>query len=324
MEKLFRPDVLVLDGECCGKGAIEVLAVPDDKGGIAIRGVKGLLDPYRDRPERRAGTATMHDLLSFIRHVNRFKDQDSAVFAAFHPAMPFLRAVLDYHESESEEGREPEIGNEPASNPKSVFLSAPTFSLESKSEEARAAAQPRFGAHRTEYHFPLSDEWLAWVGSNSKPMSQVDFAAFIEDRILDVYDPPAGLLDLSQPVEHEADQDLRAMAAKIGGTFASAAKLLELSRGMEVYAAAKLKESTVLQSGERRLVFEEEHRDADGRPITVPGLFLIAIPVFRSEGLFRLPVRLRYRAKSGGLVWWYELYKPEKVFESAFRKAAEL
>lgn len=120
--------------------------------GINMSSVKKFFDEYRSKPERRTGTAKMTTLISFIDHVNRFKDEDSALFADANPAAPSLTAVLDYH-------RQPATG------------------------------EPRFGKHRTHFDFPLSDEWKAWNAHDGKRMDPSSFAEFIENRLIDILVP---------------------------------------------------------------------------------------------------------------------------------------
>lgn len=134
-----------------GKISHDVLLIPHGEG-YRTEPIKPLLEPFRMEPERRTGTATMTDLPSFIAHVTRFADTDSAVFVNRTPSSPSLTAVLDYH------------------------------------RQTHAGA-PRFGRHRTHYAFPLSEAWKAWKAQNSETMSQGDFAAFLEDRIQDIADP---------------------------------------------------------------------------------------------------------------------------------------
>jgi uncharacterized protein YfdQ (DUF2303 family) len=76
-----------------GDGAlIPVVATPQ---GMAIWEVKKFLDPFRRRPERTKGVATLHDLESFIAHTNRAKGPSSAIFA--DQTSTTLLAVYDYH-----------------------------------------------------------------------------------------------------------------------------------------------------------------------------------------------------------------------------------
>ncbi|WP_267395547.1 MULTISPECIES: DUF2303 family protein [unclassified Sphingomonas] len=109
-------------------------------------------DVARDHPRFRRGSAAMTSLDSFIAHVNRFGDQDSAVFADDRREAPKLTAVLDYHEAD-------------ADGEHGLY---------------------RHGKHRTTFAFPLSDEWKAWTKANGAVMTMGQFALFLEDRIGDI------------------------------------------------------------------------------------------------------------------------------------------
>lgn len=117
------------------------------------------LKPYQDarltRPERRKGTARLTTLASFIDHANRFRDDDSAIFANDAMPAPSLVAVLDYHARNDEDGEH---------------------------------GAPRFGEHRAIYAFPLSDEWTFWTQLMARQgwMSQADLAQVLEDHVVDV------------------------------------------------------------------------------------------------------------------------------------------
>jgi uncharacterized protein YfdQ (DUF2303 family) len=253
---------------------VAVAAVPR---GTELKSIKPLLDEYRTAPERRRGTAQLGDLASFIAHVGRFKDADSALFAQRDPAKPSLTGVLNYH------------------------LAGPI-----------ASAAPRFGDHRAFYAFPLSREWKAWREKQGAPMAQGDFAAFLEDRIVDVIEPPNA--------ETTPEDALLHLRAKIGGVFAGPAKLLDLSRGLN--AEQRVIGNVTLASGEATISFAEEHRDAAGDPIRVPSLFVIGIPIFDRGTVYRLAVRLRYRVKGGQVIWFYELYQADRAFDDAIGEAA--
>lgn len=248
---------------------------------ITETGVKSLdaeaFDQYRASPTRRKGTATFTRVDSFIEHVNRFKDEDSAIFANEDPKAPRLTAVLDYHV-------------------------AGGFDKD-----------PRHGTHRSAYAFPLSPEWTAWFGKNAEAMSMVSFAAFLEDHIVDVLQEPGTLGEAAD-----------AFVKATGGKFATPSKLIEIARGLQVNEKSVVKEARNLSSGEAEIVFDVEHTGADGKPLKLPNLFVIAIPVFkRSPVVYRLIARLRYRKTGEGLVFWFELWRPDLVFTDAFEEAVE-
>lgn len=166
--------------------------------------------------------------------------------------------------------------------------------------------------HRAEYAFPLSTEWKAWAGQNAKPMGMGEFARFIEDNITDVS---------ADPVESFAESSRNFVSAN-RGNLATPTKLVEISRGLQVYERAVIKEARNLSSGEAQFTFDSEHTDGDGKPLTLPNMFSITIPVFaRSPDAFRLIARFRYRKTGEGLLFWYELWRPDLTFETAFNEA---
>lgn len=261
----------------------EIVTVIDPLTGVSALAFRraGTLTPvteeifssYRDTPIRRTGTAALTDLDSLIEHVNRFKDEDSILYASDDRSAPSITAVLDYH-------------------------------------RAGADASPRFGRHRAKFAFPLSDEWKAWNAANKKPLRMVEFAAFLEDRIIDVLDDSEGLPD-----------DMARFVKAIGGNIASPTKLMEISVGLKVNEKSAVAETVNLSSGEGEITFASQHTDGAGKPLRVPNLFLIGVPVFKNGPAYRIACRLRYRKADGGLVFWYELWREDRVFDDAFREA---
>ncbi len=140
MEDFHIPELIELP-EIDGDGAPRVLVLPR---GMEARSIKPLVDEYRDRPERRTGTATLSDLESFIAWVIRFKDSNSAAFVDRAQDKPSITAIIDYHEAGEEQD-----------------------------------AEPRFCKHRGVYRFPLSEAWKAWATIDGKALSHGDFAAWL-------------------------------------------------------------------------------------------------------------------------------------------------
>lgn len=122
------------------------------KDGICLRSIKPLMDEYRTAPERKKGTARLQEPGSFIAHVNRHKDESTALFATIGKDSPSIAAVYDYHAIDG---------------------------------------SPRFGEHRAIYPFPLSEEWKIWSEHDGEDgaMNQQEFAEFIEDRLPDLEQP---------------------------------------------------------------------------------------------------------------------------------------
>ncbi|RKF23360.1 DUF2303 family protein [Altericroceibacterium spongiae] len=237
-----------------------------------------VFDEYRRAPSQRYGTASLTAIESLIDHVNRFKDADSVLFAIDDRTKPSITAVLDYH-------------------------------------RAGAESDPRYGLHRSLFQFPLSDEWKAWTKYDGEPFKMAEFAAFLEDRIIDV-------LDLI-PGEDSLPEDMQRFVNTVGGSIASPSKLIELSVGLKVNERSAVKEAINLSSGEGQVQFVAEHVDDVGAPLRVPGLFLIGIPVFNKGPIYRLAARLRYRKTAEGLVFYYQLWRADRTFDHSFREACE-
>jgi hypothetical protein len=254
-------------------------------------------DGYRKFPIARTGTATLTQLSSFIALVNRFKDEKlSAIFACDSMGIPTrsdplgqcgpsLTAIFDYHPA-----------NEDA--------------------DTHPAAQNR--RHKAHYAFPLSVEWQAWFGKNEKAMSMAEFASFLETHIVDVSD------DAVTAWSEQAQAFAKANRATTPEAIATPTRLVDLSLKFRIYETAESCEAVNLTSGETQLTFVSEHKQADGKPVDFPKLFSIVIPIFaRSPIFYRIIARLRYRLANGKPVFWFELWRPDLTFETAFNEALE-
>lgn len=243
-----------------------------------------LFDEYRQRPKVYTGTATATRIESFIAHVNRFKDSQSALFAWDDMNAPSLRAVLDYNEDRNDHNI-PDYG-------------------------------PRFGYHNTHFDFPLSDEWKQWKGKNGVKMGLVDFAEFIEDRFIDV-EQVTDVTALNGDIQ-------KLVGTIGASSLASPSALIELSRGLKVHTKDEVTNAVNVASGEGEVQFKTEHTDKYGNKLSIPSLFVLNIPVFARGDVYRIAARLRYRVKEGALTFWYELWGIDRVFELAFTDVCNL
>lgn len=176
-----------------------------------------------------------------------------------------------------------------------------------------SGAEPDNGKHRIHYAFPLTEEWSAWMRQDGQFMDQKDFAQWIED-----HQP-----ELATPLGPE----ISALEQTFKLSVAAPNQMVALSRGLQVHVESRVKNSTTLQTGEGELLFEEEHRDAAGNKLSVPGLFILAIPPFFMGEPVRMPVRLRYRVVGGAVKWMFKIYRPDVYItaqiEADLAKAAE-
>lgn len=247
--------------------------------GVRLESLKPILDSYLEHPERATGFDEVHDRDSFVAHVKRHAKPHSVVFATLKPGTPELLGIFDYHEPGTA-GRE---------------------------------GRPRHGQHGVRYPVELSEEYKAWHGFAVRGfVSPVEFAEFIEDRVMDV---------VAKPTESPALESLR---ETIGGSWATPAKLVELSRGLQLNVSETLKQASSLSSGEISVVYEAQHRDATGSQLKVPSLFAIGIPIFRGGDAYQVAVRLRYRVKEGKLVWAIAPYRLDRAWEHAFDELVDV
>lgn len=272
-----KPRVIAVETPDGRKASVLVLPT-----GLTAHDVKKFADAYLTAPERRQGTAKLSTLESFIEHVKRFQDEGTALFGT--PTPPALLAVYDYHHANVTDEESGDV----------------------------TPGAPRFGTHRASYEFPLSSEWTAWMALNAKPLSQADFAGFLEDRIIDVADPDS------------AFSNTKRFADVLGlKSFASSSKLMTLSRGLSVRVDERATEKIDIATGERTVHYQAEHNDEAGAPLEVPRAFIIQIPVFDGGVAYQLPVRLKYRLNGGrgGIVWSYEIHDAKRALDDAFREA---
>lgn len=251
------------------------------------------------KPARRQGTARLADLASFIAWANRFKGDTSVIYANPDMSDPQLTCISDYHEKGSI-FIDPEYGDETA----------------------------RHMLHRAEYHFPVSDEWTAWMkvskGSNGNPMplDKDDMGEFIEAHAKDIMDPTPAILGGSYSDENEGwENRLIETAEQIEGRYGPLHQLLSMSRQFQVFETSDLKLTTNRDTGEAEIMFQSEHKDAQGQKLNIPNLIIVAIPVFRGGAPYRMPVRFRYRKNGGSVQFILSVYNPERYFEAAFEEA---
>lgn len=147
---------------------------------LVLTNVLEAADKRADAPRRRKGTSNHSELSSFIDHVNRFKDEHSAVFADSGAVR--LVAILDYH--------------------------------------CKGAASPaQWGEHRSVYVCPLSEQWRLWTANSGVKMTQDAFAQFIEDNMGDLATPTGNGADKEFPMPADVLTMARNLVIRSKGEF---------------------------------------------------------------------------------------------------------
>lgn len=293
MESLGRTDAVSFS-EFHKPGDPFLVALP---AGRKIENLTPALHAIADRvkPFHRKGTAKLETLDSLIDWTNRFKGETSALFANPDLDRPSLTCIADYH------------------------ATGPAIIDPDKGDDTA-----RHCHHRGVYAFPLSDEWVAWNQIAGKALGKDEMGEFIEANAKDVMDPTPAILQGEESAKN-ADWENRLIqtARQIEGRFGQLGQLLAMSRQFQVYETSNLTVKTNRDSGEAEIQFLNEHKDAEGKPLRVPNLFIIAIPVFRGGAPYRMTVRFRYRKSGQNIGFILKPYNPEKAFESAFNEAVE-
>lgn len=150
--------------------------------------------------------------------------------------------------------------------------------------------------HRVSFALGYSKEYDLWLNRQKQPMAQEDFAFFIEDNLPDFKNPEG-------------------------------ARMLEIALNFRVKNNLAFKSALKLQDGSVDLQYTEQVEGGAGRAgnAKVPETFTIEIPVW--SGLearkYVFEARLRYRVQGGALSIRYELARPQKIVETAFKHVLE-
>jgi uncharacterized protein YfdQ (DUF2303 family) len=125
------------------------------------------MEGYLPAPVMRRGDVQVHAAVSFAGYINRFKSNDSVIFAD-QVAQAFT-GVLDYHR----EG---------------------------------ATGTAGWARHRVTLKLQPTEAWLEWTGQDKKAMTQADFATWIEERIPDIASPDgADIVTMARNLEARKD-----------------------------------------------------------------------------------------------------------------------
>lgn len=169
-----------------------------------------------------------------------------------------------------------------------IYAASPTSPGLLARIDDNAPGLPSHITHTAKYGCPLTHEWQQWTGSNDRPLSQVDFAEFIENNIGDI-------------------------------TVPSGTELLNACLTFRDTGSVEFNSAIRLADG--RVQFKYVEKD-ENKELKFPENITIAIPVF--EGMnsrFELKAKLRYRIdKEKGLSLRYQLERKDLVIKAAYEQ----
>lgn len=160
-----------------------------------------------------------------------------------------------------------------------------------------AADSAQWRDFRATFNPKLSVEWRRWKSNDRQEMSQINFAAFLEDNIGDI--------------------------VSVNGSPAGA-DMLQMALAFERTADKKLASRVNLQSGGVRFEYIDDDNKGTRSAMEAFNRFHIGVPVFyNSQSAYPVEARLKYREKEGKVVFWYELVRADKIFNQAAQEVLD-
>lgn len=262
-----------------------------------------------ERPFRRKGVVKIERPDLMIEFLNCFRDSGSVLFVSERSLTtpgdgPIMTGVINYHHSGEEH-----------------------FVLDAHGMNG-ADPTARHGDHMGVYEFPLSDEFIAWmkVTSGGLSMTQADLCTFIEERVMDFVQPTPYLISGGYTGEEDAEaweDPMLDISRRLGARFGSFAELKALSLEFEIRDNQKVKTKRNPQTGEATFIFESEHEKVHGGSVDVPGLFIIAIPMFTGGPLYRMCVRFSYRKHGDSILFGLSVFRLRDTFRRGLESVVD-
>lgn len=191
-------------------------------------------------PDVLVETTEAQDVATFVALVNRFARPESTLF--YNRQSGEITAILDYH------------------GPASV--------------EGPLGASRGLKRHRVTLTRHSTPEWTAWHGIHKKPLTQAQFAEFLEARAGECRVP-------------------------------TAAEMLELARSFEAVSNSEFASGVRLSNGDTQLVFKATTaatmRNAEGGRVDVPSEFEILVRPWYGAEPMSMRALFRYRVQDGAV-----------------------
>lgn len=146
---------------------------------------------------------------------------------------------------------------------------------------------PRHGTHKATYTACKTDKIKAWQAMCSKPLNQIDFGLFLEERAIDVIQPEA-------------------------------AEIMEMVMTFEATKKVEFKSSTRLADGSRQFSYVEDNQTRGG--MTLPDKIIIRAPIYQGMEPQDIKFLLRYRINEGSLKFIIEMHDKDEILREAFER----
>lgn len=249
-------------------------------------------------PVSKRGRATLGDAVAFGDYVNAHRTAGLIIYGDVNEAAGFFTAILD--------------GHVPAKLkcPKSV-ADAGTKAAE---VEILDPGHAQWGEHVAHLQLAATPEWARWMQHNGKPMPQESFAIFLEENAADVIVPPAEIRTVAGfPVPPQEQ-------------LPNSAELMSVALTLQTKTDVEFSSKLNRQNGQTQVTFHEKiaatHAGASEGKMGIPEFFCLAIAPFRGGVAQVVLCRLRFRASGGKASFEYQIIRPHKIVEHAWKMVA--
>lgn len=185
---------------------------------------------------------------------------------------------------------------------------------------APADGPPEFGQDRISYAFKFSPQFSKWCRLSGVALSQREFAKLIDDNIQDICEGPFG-------------ETAARYAKQRGATFATIPDMLVFTRSIAAKSTTESEDLIDEYTGDVAIQFKKKGdvKTNDGKPISVPQVFAIEVPILGGEmpngapaTSFTIAARLRYDINDSKIAWKVEFHNPELYIRKAIEEAVAM
>lgn len=156
-------------------------------------------------------------------------------------------------------------------------------------EHAKGTAGWRL--HRARFDPDMSAEWKVWKAKDGSSMDQLPFAEFLQEH----------------------DDDINSSAEGMPTSL----QMLQMATEFEANQERKLKSTVRLQGGGVRLSYVADADAGTVESMKIFEKFALGIPIFHGCSPWGMTARLKYRQREGAVKFYYELVRPDRVYDHA-------
>lgn len=249
--------------------------------GVTLESLAGYLDEYAIKPHLRSGIVQVQSLDDFLAATQAWLVPQKTVVGIAPGEGVGLRAtaVFDYHTR----------------------------------GETKSATDGEWGRFKAAFALDASDAHREWATVTGRELTTPEFAAFVENRLLDLY------LPVDDGGTEEATVRCAEVAARLGVRFASPSDVMLASRGLQITSRRTVKDAITLDDSSVQIEFAESNQAS----LVVPSLFATRYWLWNGVEAITIPWRLRYRVTERGLLWTVRPFDLSNIIREAYQRVTD-